>query len=175
MQMTLVFLLGLTTTLAAPQGKINERWVNDYDQLLFFSCASNQSIRSITSIHDNKREDRVWDFFCQNTFSNPGSCTWSGYANNFDEELYFICPFGSVLRGMESFHDNSKEDRRWKFECCTGEVQVTSNCQWSGYVNEFDGYLKWDALPNFYLVGTRSYHDNGKEDRRWQYYSCQKN
>ncbi|KAG8548660.1 hypothetical protein GDO81_024662 [Engystomops pustulosus] len=170
MRVILALLLGIVVTSAAP----SERWVNDYDQVLHFECQSHQSINLIISIHDNKREDRVWDFSCQNTFNYPGSCYWTGYVNDFDRELNFICPFGSVLSGMDSYHDNSKEDRRWRFLCCQGEVPVQRNCKWSGNVNEFDLYLRWDAPLNHYLAGAQSYHDNSKEDRRWSYYSCEK-
>ncbi|CAN2390959.1 Dermatopontin, partial [Pristimantis euphronides] len=151
-----------------------DRWVNDYDQVLNFACQRNQSISLIISIHANKHEDRVWDFSCQNTFDSPAFCSWSSYANDFDEEFTFICPFGSVLSGMESYHDNKREDRRWKFLCCQGDKAVQQNCKWSGYVNDFDSYLRWDAPSNYYLVGVQSYHDNKREDRRWSYYSCEK-
>ncbi|KAG8438675.1 hypothetical protein GDO86_005024 [Hymenochirus boettgeri] len=75
---------------------------------------------------------------------------------------------------MESIHDNKREDRRWKIFCCKGEVKVDSNCRWSGYVNDFDQYLRWDAPSDYYMVGLSSYHDNKREDRRWNYYSCKK-
>ncbi|KAM5169885.1 hemagglutinin/amebocyte aggregation factor-like [Mantella aurantiaca] len=127
----------------------------------------------IISIHDNKREDRVWDFQCQDTFSNTDSCYWTEYINDFDEEFTFICPFGSVMSGLESYHSNSKEDRRWKFHCCKGEKLATHNCKWSNYVNEFDDYLRWDAPPKTYLTGAHSYHDNKREDRRWKFHSCE--
>ncbi|XP_075176863.1 hemagglutinin/amebocyte aggregation factor-like, partial [Anomaloglossus baeobatrachus] len=150
-------------------------WINNYDQVLHYECGSQESIKFIYSVHDNKAEDRVWGFGCQNTFYNPGSCFWTGYVNEFDQEFTFTCPFGLVLSLMHSYHNNDKEDRRWRFLCCNGETAVQSNCRWSGYVNDFDNYLRWDAPPNYHLVGAHSYHDNNKEDRRWNYYSCEKN
>ncbi|XP_018419433.1 PREDICTED: hemagglutinin/amebocyte aggregation factor-like [Nanorana parkeri] len=153
----------------APQ----ERWVNAYDQPLTFQCQQRQSISMVISIHDNGREDRMWDFSCKNTF-NSATCTWSGYVNNFDQEFSYTCPFGSVITGVDSYHDNKAEDRRWRFLCCQGEVKATRNCKWSGYVNNFDGYLRWDAPANAYLTGAHSYHDNSKEDRRWNFYYCEK-
>ncbi|KAM3926645.1 hemagglutinin/amebocyte aggregation factor-like [Leptodactylus fuscus] len=171
MQAILVLLLGIGVVSAAPP----ERWVNNYDQVLNYECKSHQSISLIISVHDDKYEDRVWDFGCQNTFNNPGSCSWTAYVNDFDEEFTFTCPFGTVLSGMDSYHNNKKEDRKWRFFCCQGETTVQRNCKWSGYVNDFDGYLRWDPPPNHYLVGAQSYHDNYKEDRRWNYYSCEKN
>ncbi|XP_063785034.1 serine/threonine-protein kinase B-raf isoform X4 [Pseudophryne corroboree] len=151
------------------------RWANIYDQILDFKCQNHQSIGLIFSAHDNKYEDRVWDFSCTDTFSNPAKCTWTNYVNNFDEEFTFSCPFGSVLSGMYSYHENKYEDRRWRFYCCQGEVPVSHNCKWSGYINDFDQYLRWDAPANHYLTGAHSYHDNKTEDRRWEYQSCERN
>ncbi|XP_063785030.1 hemagglutinin/amebocyte aggregation factor-like isoform X2 [Pseudophryne corroboree] len=125
-----------------------------------FQCQRHQSISLIISNHDNTYEDRVWDFSCKNTFNNPATCAWTNYVNCFDDEFTFVCPFGSVLSGMQSYHDNNTEDRRWKFYCCQGEVPVSRNCKWSDYVNDFDEYLRWDAPTNQYLTGAQSYHDN---------------
>ncbi|MEE6477739.1 hypothetical protein FKM82_011612 [Ascaphus truei] len=178
MKVMLVLLLGLTAALpenASGDGNTKDtRWANSYDQPLHFACQGHQSISLIISEHHNGNEDRVWDFGCKNTFSKPSSCYWTGYINNFDEAFDFTCPFGSVLSGMDSYHDNKKEDRRWKFYCCSGEVAIGHSCKWSGYVNSFDGYLRWDAPINYYLVGASSYHDNDKEDRRWKYQYCAK-
>ena len=37
-------------------------WKNDWDGRLSFSCPSGQHISWVQSEHDNKREDRRWDF-----------------------------------------------------------------------------------------------------------------
>ncbi|KAM4677931.1 hemagglutinin/amebocyte aggregation factor-like isoform 1-T1 [Discoglossus pictus] len=152
----------------------NNRWYNNYDQPLNFQCQAHQSIGMIISIHHNSHEDRLWDFSCKDTFSRASSCYWTGYVNDFDQPFDFVCPFGSVLSGMDSFHDNKREDRRWRFLCCSGEISVSKDCKWSNYVNEFDDYLRWDAPPNYYLVGASSFHDNNREDRRWRYHYCAK-
>ncbi|CAH2276564.1 hemagglutinin amebocyte aggregation factor-like [Pelobates cultripes] len=176
MQAVLSLFVCLITASVALKGKGNNlRWINEFDQNLNFQCVNDESISMITSVHENKHEDRRWAFRCKKTFSNSGNCNWSGYINNFDEEFEFTCPFGSVLNGMSSYHDNKKEDRRWNFLCCLGEVQVVKKCKWSDYVNEFDEYLSWEAPTNHYLVGASSYHNNKREDRRWRYHSCEKN
>ncbi|XP_068129841.1 hemagglutinin/amebocyte aggregation factor-like [Hyperolius riggenbachi] len=154
--------------------KKEERWVNAFDQHLYYECGKSESISMIISDHNNKHEDRVWDFSCKNTFEAPAYCSWTGFQNHYDEAFSFICFHGSVLAGVESIHDNKHEDRRWKFLCCEGSVKVNHACSWSDYVNDFDGYLRWDAPANRFLTGMESYHDNKREDRRWKYYSCEK-
>ena len=38
-----------------------------------------------------------------------------------------------------------------------------SNCKWTNYVNNWDGQLTFVAPRTSVIVGTDSYHDNGKE------------
>ncbi|NP_001106323.1 uncharacterized protein LOC100127280 precursor [Xenopus laevis] len=175
MKGTLIVLVALAGAWAAPQGREpGSKWINDYDKPFSFQCPDQQSIGFIISKHNNRREDRVWNFTCQYTLYQPHFCNWTDYINDFDQELNFTCPLGSVVSGIQSYHDNKKEDRRWKFLCCQGEVAVAQNCTWGDYVNDFDECLTWKSPPNHHLVGAFSYHDNGKEDRRWKYYSCER-
>ena len=41
--------------------------------------------------------------------------------NNYDEPVLYTCTNGGYLNGVSSVHDNKREDRRWKFRCCTPE------------------------------------------------------
>ena len=40
------------------------------------------------------------------------------FVNAYDKALEYTCPDNKVLAGVFSVHNNVKEDRRWKFECC---------------------------------------------------------
>ncbi|XP_030640582.1 hemagglutinin/amebocyte aggregation factor-like [Chanos chanos] len=148
------------------------RWQNSYDEPLHFACPVRQSISYISSQHDNHREDRLWDFGCKDTFSSEPTCFWSEYANDFDQEFTFQCPKNYVLTGMNSYHDNHHEDRRWRFHCCLVHNQCNAVCQWTTYINYFDEPFSWSVPTMNYLVGTGSYHSNSKEDRRWRYMYC---
>ncbi|XP_069823590.1 hemagglutinin/amebocyte aggregation factor-like [Dendropsophus ebraccatus] len=170
MKLLLVLLMCATSAFA---GRF-ARWVNNYDQPFQFSCQNHQSILLISSKHDNRHEDRVWDFTCKDTFNGHGNCYWSDYVNDFDLPFDYTCPFGSVLSGVNSYHDNRREDRRFKFYCCSGNVAINRHCQWSGYMNDFDGLLTWVTPSDHYLAGISSYHDNRREDRRFRFYTCQK-
>ncbi|XP_036376305.1 hemagglutinin/amebocyte aggregation factor-like [Megalops cyprinoides] len=149
-----------------------QTWQNRYDQPLHFTCGSRDSISMITSKHSNDAEDRVWGFSCQKTFDTQSECFWTNYVNYFDEQFTFNCPPNHVISGMDSFHNNDAEDRRWKFYCCRVNNYCNSHCQWTTYVNNFDEYFTWYVPGMNYLVGAQSYHDNGAEDRRWKYLYC---
>ena len=42
----------------------------------------------------------------------------SDNVNDFDQLLEFQCPNEGFITGINSFHNNDKEDRRFKFKCC---------------------------------------------------------
>ncbi|XP_063060220.1 hemagglutinin/amebocyte aggregation factor-like [Engraulis encrasicolus] len=150
------------------------RWQNEYDQVLNFTCPSSDSISYIMSQHNNHHEDRLWDFHCQPTFTEEPECFTTDWVNDFDEELDFKCLSNYVMTGMHSYHENYHEDRRWKFTCCTESNFCTGDCNWSGYVNDFDQFMSWAVPGDQYLAGAQSYHDDHHEDRQWQYLTCSK-
>ena len=105
--MSVLFLLFVITSC------YGQDWVNDYDGYLYFECPEGQSVSHISSVHDNKHEDRMWAYECSPLTAGYDNCAWSGYVNNFDEILLFECASGAgVVAGMESEHDNGHEDRR---------------------------------------------------------------
>ena len=59
-------------------------WMTDFDQHFTFSCPDNEILKTIESIHDNGKEDRVFNFGC---VPLPGGaalsgCEWSGELGN---------------------------------------------------------------------------------------------
>lgn len=48
----------------------------------------------------------------------------------------------------------------------------TFNCTWSGYVNNFDAVVNYTCPGDKVLKGVYSTHDNGREDRRFNYQCC---
>ena len=49
------------------------------------------------------------------------------YVNNWDEVIAFQCPQNGYITGIDSYHDNGPEDRRFKFRCCetTGKLLIS--------------------------------------------------
>ena len=58
----------------------------------------------------------MWDFSCQQSFDSPANCHWTQYVNNFDQEFKYRCPKNYLISGMESYHQNMQEDRRFVFQ-----------------------------------------------------------
>jgi len=49
---------------------------------------------------------------------------------------------------------------------------VRTACYWTGYVNGWDAAHTTVCGGQRVIAGVSSYHDNGKEDRRFNYYCC---
>jgi len=144
-------------------------WMNEWDETLVFHTEG--MVTGFSSVHDNKKEDRRWQF--SHSYLSGGECVhqeWGDYVNDWDGVMSFTCPDGEALNGVHSIHDNYKEDRRWKFSCC----KLSSPFGLLKFV--FTDYINnWDEPFQFFcpsldqvVIGMDSYHDNYHEDRRWK-------
>ncbi|XP_075458755.1 hemagglutinin/amebocyte aggregation factor-like [Ascaphus truei] len=140
-----------------------------------FTCPDHQSISLIISLHRDDYKDELWEFGCKKAFSKLSLCNWTDYISVLNGQWQFGCLYGKVITGMGSYYDFTKEERRWKFLCCSAEVRVNYDCQWNIYFNSFDGYLSFEAPTHYYLVGIASFQDNLNRERNWRYYYCTKN
>ena len=86
-----------------------------------------------------------------------------GYANEWDRPMNFMCPANKYIAGVESHHDNGREDRRWRFTCCAIQNRITASCHQTGYVNDYDAPMNFQANHGEVITGVYSYHDNGRE------------
>jgi len=97
-----------------------KNWANDWDGRLKFECRKNEALYGVYSEHDNGTEDRRWKFKCCNvgSFATMRYGGWTSYRNNWDSQLNYRCSKSNeVIVGVQSYHDNHREDRRWKFRC----------------------------------------------------------
>ena len=67
---------------------------------------------------------------------------------------------------------HNTEDRRWRIGCRRIAGASLTSCYWTNYQNGWDAYLWYQAPSRYAITGTASYHDNGREDRRWQFRVC---
>ncbi|KAK3795191.1 hypothetical protein RRG08_056254 [Elysia crispata] len=153
---------------------VGQGFHSDWDQPFLFECPLGQTLKNIFSVHDNRREDRRWRFGCANGpgGSLVGECFWTGYVNGWDAPMNFVCPVNHVISGLQSYHDNGKEDRRFKFKCCHHAGYITYSCSLTGYINSWDGVLNYNVPSGHILAGVASIHDNYREDRLYQVFIC---
>ena len=94
------------------------------------------------------------------------------YQNQWDGYLNYQCPKKQGIYRVESQHDNGKEDRRWEFYCRNVVQGTNPKCTTTNYINNFRDYISFMCGKDKYMAGVKSYHDNGKEDRRWEFTCC---
>ncbi|XP_046350165.2 hemagglutinin/amebocyte aggregation factor-like [Haliotis rufescens] len=169
----LVFVLAVLATVCLCNAAV---FVNDWDQSFKRQCPSGTSLSSIYSEHSNYREDRRWSLACARTGATA-SCAWSpsqsdSYANNYDELLLFQCPDQGVITGIDSRHSNSREDRQFKFRCCTIPDVMLTECTYTAWQNDYDKTMDFKVPAGKVLRGAFSLHNNKKEDRRWIFTVC---
>jgi len=148
--------------------------INNYDRRQYCLCGEGRKIYYFYSWHSNRHEDRQFDFRCTG-ISGASSSGWNlGYSgwNNWDATFYWDgTGSNSYMVGMESYHDNGKEDRRfnlmyrssnsWKLSACTGWI----------FLNVYDQPTRLDAGEQ--VIGAfYSHHHNGHEDRDFAVRLC---
>ncbi|XP_056015799.1 hemagglutinin/amebocyte aggregation factor-like isoform X2 [Ostrea edulis] len=146
---------------------VSAQWKNNWDRPLNFQCPStNSAISHVVSMHNNKKEDRRFNFNCRpvQAVSGPISCKLSGYVNSYDQPVLYTCPNGGYLNGVSSVHNNKKEDRMFRFRCCTPKPGYHhKNCKWTGWVNNWDETFSYFVPRNYVIRGINSIHNNKKE------------
>ena len=151
-------------------GAINEymaaelQWQNTYDGQLSKACPTGQGFYRVRSEYNGGTRDRRWEFHCRQIIQkgNP-TCTKSSYVNQFHEYISYMCGKNQYIGGVESYHDNSKEDRRWKFTCCSAPSQATKDCRLTGFVNSPNVNMEYQANDGEVITGVFSYFVSGKK------------
>ncbi|CAL1539510.1 unnamed protein product [Lymnaea stagnalis] len=146
-------------------------FVNDWDQPFTFNCQTGHVISYVSSIHNNRAEDRRWEFRCKNVVKTH-SCSHSGYVNEFDQPVVFKCPGDQVMTGVDSYHSNKAEDRRFGFQCCNVQERQPRDCYITGDVNRWDGKMTLVVPWGKAIKGAYSHHNNHYEDRLWRFEIC---
>ncbi|KAK0046062.1 dermatopontin [Biomphalaria pfeifferi] len=158
-------------TLAIASGTL-AGYINAFDQPFAFNCPAKKIISYISSVHDNYYEDRRWEIHCRTSGSTSGCVNSGDYVNNFDNPVFFLCPGNKVLTGIESYHHDYYEDRRFKFQCCDVTERIPSNCYTTANMNEWDGKLTMLVPDDQAIVGVFSHHNDYYEDRLFSFRLC---
>merc|ERR1740121_902020 len=134
----------------------------------------NYLLGAMNSWHDNGKEDRVWTIqykkFHVGGMRNWASPGWRTWGNDWDRHFEQECGGYQVMTGITTYHDNKKEDRRWAIKCGTVDANGEGQRWWTHTLNGWDAHMYLDSsAPAQLLVGMKSWHDNGKEDRLFQF------
>ncbi|KAL2089481.1 hypothetical protein ACEWY4_014169 [Coilia grayii] len=93
------------------------------------------------------------------------------YANDFDGDLLFICPYGESFSRISSYHSDHHGDRRFSISCAP-VVSSYTDCSQTNWVNHFDEAFTYTCPRNFVIAGMGSFHSNNHEDRRFHFRCC---
>ena len=98
------------------------------------------------------------------------SCSEESSYSSYDSSDVWYKSGYYLINGMDSYHSNSKEDRIFKMRYCRSSSSTyrgLSSYQTLPYT-DWDDYWIRGCGGNSALYYVYSYHDNGKEDRRFQ-------
>jgi hypothetical protein len=141
-------------------------YLNDWDDELNYACGG---IYGLFSVHDNGKEDRLWAVECITGGLPIAWTSWSGTVNDWDDVLDYTCPQNQIVTGLNSWHDNGKEDREWNIQCgVLGATYASITGGWSGNLNDWDDALDYSCPSGQVIGGLYSSHHNHYEDRIWQ-------
>ena len=103
-------------------------------------------------------------------------CQWTNYLNDWDQSFDYYCPGDKSMVGIESYHNSGREDRRFRFLCCNLQIDnqnaTRSSCSSTEYVNEYDQKLNFTCPFEMVMVGMKSKHNSGREDRQFGFHCC---
>eukprot|EP00049_Salpingoeca_infusionum_P005502 m.92811 g.92811 ORF g.92811 m.92811 type:complete len:2840 (+) comp12991_c0_seq1:76-8595(+) len=112
-------------------------FINDWDAPFTYTCAYGHSLYWLRSVHSNSKEDRLWQAGCAKHTTSTitlTSCTWTNYLNDWDQPLDWRPSAPITLAGYGGYHDNGKEDRRWRVRHCS------VSCQSPWYISGYKCY-----------------------------------
>lgn len=134
-------------------------------------CGHNKVLVRIESTHDNAYEDRQWRYSCGSVMEgiSVNSCYWTPYTS-FDAH-WNVGQAGKIVAGIASFHDNSREDRRFSFKLCSITSPGGQDVPMSSLLNygptSFDQQWSFTFPSNAFLSSVESWHSNAHEDRQF--------
>lgn len=99
------------------------RVINGPDKPVVFSCPDKKVLVGENSKFHKGPKDRVYSYNCcalEHPFAKVtvDQCSLTPFINGWDAYFDFKCPQNMVLKGTHSYHNNKREDRRFRFECC---------------------------------------------------------
>jgi len=156
---------------------------NGWDSPQYCKCQPGERISKFRSRHNSRKEDRIWELKCEDIIPKAISATvnWqqgTSGENWWDDTFHWVGIFSnSYMVGMSSYHDNGREDRRYKVFWARSDNWVLTNCGNHIYgdwhkLNTYDRDVNLHLGPKQVIVELLSYHNNRKEDREFYVKIC---
>lgn len=173
-------------------GSVTSGWINFWDQPNDFECNPQEVVIGLTSRHNNDNEDRRWKVTCgllqnqQDIQYYLQSNDLHDYVNTWHEDFTIDYsgrrtdkfggsdgPYGWILWGLRSEHDNNQEDRRWRPYSAVMPAGMTCSPQaWSEYQNDPDEEFTFQCPDNSVMVGFSSKYNSNARDRQFRFRCC---
>jgi len=146
---------------------------NEYDRHQWCLCKPGEKVSKISSVHNNKKEDRKWTLTCSRIepeFNVPNVNTW--YEETEWTEYDNLIRWNGKLEnkflvGMTSVHNNTREDRKFKFFTARSDDWYLTDCVYHQDINDWDRKLQITLGGDEVISYLSSYHSNKHEDRIW--------
>lgn len=78
----------------------------------------------------------------------------------------------AILSGIDSIHDNNREDRKFAFFTKTFQGLSCDPNEYTAYQNNYDEELRFTCPRGQAIAAIGSRHDNNREDRQFQFRCC---
>ena len=141
------------------------QYQNQFSKRLSVYCSGLQGMYKVVSVHSNFEADRSWGWECRDVINsgNVTGCSISNYVNELNLPMIFMCPANKYVAGVDSYYSIEHGDRRWRFVCCGIIDRLTVSCRQTGFVNDFDGLMNFQANQWEVINGVFSLYDNSTE------------
>jgi len=142
--------------------------VNNWDAHWNYNLGGHYAYAGMYGVHHNGYEDRLFKVYHKRIGTTQIGGTgsgWTGWVNNMDAQFTYSCPNNMAIVGMQSYHHNGYEDRRWRIRCARFHGITIRKLGWPGWQTQWDRPFALHCPGNQVLVGWSGVHNNGYEDR----------
>ena len=161
--------------LKAPDGYSCHKNRNDKKQ--YCLCNPGERIVKFKSKHSNWHEDRVWDLGCKAinpkmTIKGDRWISKTEFSKLEKDQLWNGVHSNSFLVGMESKHDNGKEDREYSIMSARSDNFALRQCSEWTRLNKFGKSVDLELGDGEVIAAIKSVFSHRKEDREFSVITC---
>ncbi|KAK3736664.1 hypothetical protein RRG08_000263 [Elysia crispata] len=156
----------------------------DFQNKLFadhrFTCPPGQVVSEIVGdVQGMFSKDRRWIVTCKDAPGNAKTtnCQWNrnNYVGCVLSTMLYQCPGDKVITGMGSDYKDEPtiSERQYMFYCCDVEGHVPHSCEYTTFLNKYQGDLNYKVPKGKVLRGAYSFYLKDGRDRRFKFEFCE--